>query len=69
MARDTYEMTSPMRFLSYGFGVATYIPPTVAVLGFKTHCPVRQPSTLLVPPLYLPALRIDLALHTYAADS
>ena len=36
MARDTYEMTSPMHFsfLSYGFGVATYIPPAVAVLGF-----------------------------------
>ena len=36
MARDTYEMTSPMRFLSYGLGVAKYIPPTVAVLGFKS---------------------------------
>ena len=29
MARDTYEMTSPMRVLSYGLGVAKYIPPTV----------------------------------------
>ena len=28
MARDTYEMTSPMHVLSYGLGVAKYIPPT-----------------------------------------
>ena len=48
MARDTYEMTSPMRVLSYALRVAKCIPPTVAVLGFKAHCPVRQPSMLLV---------------------
>ena len=42
MARDAYEMTSPMRVLSYGLGVATYIPPSVAVLGFKSHCPLRR---------------------------
>ena len=30
MARDTYEVTSPMRVLSYGLGVAKYIPPTVS---------------------------------------
>ena len=48
MARDTYEMISPMRALSYGLGVANYIPPTVAVLGFKSYRPLCQPSTLLV---------------------
>ena len=31
MARDTYEMTSPMFLLSYGLGVAKYIPPTVSM--------------------------------------
>ena len=29
MARDTYEMTSPMRVLYYALGVAKYIPPTI----------------------------------------
>jgi len=36
MARDTYKITSPMRVLSCGFGVAKYIPSTVAVVGFKS---------------------------------
>ena len=47
MARDTYEMTSPMRVLSYGLGVAKYIPPTVAVVGFKSLRPAKQPSSCL----------------------
>ena len=55
----TYEMTSPMRVSYCGLGVARYIPPTIAVLAFKSHCLARRLSTLLVPPMYLPALRID----------
>ena len=31
MVRDIYEMTSPMRVLSYALRVATYIPPTVCL--------------------------------------
>ena len=48
MARDTYDMTSPTRFLSSGLGIAKYIPPTDALSGFKPRCPLRQPSTLPV---------------------
>ena len=33
--------------------------------GFEFTFPLNQPSTLIVPPLFLPVLRIDLALHTY----
>ena len=48
MARDTYEMTSPMHVLSYGLGIAKCIPPAVAVSSFKSHCPIGQLSTLLL---------------------
>ena len=34
MARATYKMTSPMRILYYGLGVATYIPPTLCSYSY-----------------------------------